>query len=130
MATDKRNDGPDATPLFTGDQLSTDPFARRTLKAVALATNEPVGWRMRSKFRHGIEHSISVFAQVTSVSVAQVSDMGTEHIPIVRLARVWLQGVGRMNRQHTLHEWRKIFAGNVACLQGRDVISKARLQFG
>jgi hypothetical protein len=47
---------------------------------------------MRSKFRHGIEHGISVFAQVTCVSIAQVRDMGTEHIPIVRLARPALRG--------------------------------------
>jgi hypothetical protein len=67
---------------------AADPFTRRTLKAVAVATDEPTGWRVRSKFGHGVEDGISIVAQLSGVSIAQTRDVYAQRLPIVLFARV------------------------------------------
>jgi hypothetical protein len=105
----------------------TDPFTSRTLKAVALATYEPIGWRVRGKFGHRIEDGIGVVAQISRVTVAQIRDMGGQRVSIVRFAAV-LQAVGGTKRQHPMYKWRKVFVGNRTSPQRRDVVAKASPQ--
>jgi hypothetical protein len=102
----------------------TDPLTSRTLKAVALATYEPIlAGERQTRSRHW--DGIGVVAQISGVRLHRSATWALSGYQSSASRLFGSKGVAGTKRQHPMYKWRKVFAGNRTSPQRRDVVAKA-----